>query len=153
MNATTLVRLLRWWPPFLFAGIRPMRIAPDFRQAEVVLHQRWYNLTNLGVHFGGSLFAMADPFYVIMLTNILGSAYYVWDRSATIEFLKPGRGSVSARFEVDEDTLAVIRANTAAGDKFFPRFTVDIVDSQGDIAAKVIKTLYVRKKPQARGRA
>ena len=98
MKANTLRRIVNLWPPFLFSGIRATRLSPDYREAEVVLKQNsyWYNMNYVGVHFGGSLFAMTDAFYMLMLMNVLGKAYYVWDRRACIDYLKPGARTVNA---------------------------------------------------------
>jgi len=58
--------LRRWinlWPPFLGAGIRIQRIAPDMKAIDVEMKLRWWNANYVGTQFGGSLFAMTDPFY------------------------------------------------------------------------------------------
>src|SRR5579871_5835692 len=147
MKANTLRRIMNLWPPFLFSGISLTRVSEDYREAEVQLKKHWFNQNYVGVHFGGSLFAMTDACYMVMLMNVLGKAYYVWDRSAKIDYLKPGRGTVIARFKIDDAAIADILAKTASGDKYFPEFTVDITDASGEVVARVLKTLYVRKKP------
>ncbi|HLW74012.1 MAG TPA: DUF4442 domain-containing protein [Gammaproteobacteria bacterium] len=147
MKASTLRRIINLWPPFLFSGIRVTRLAEDYREAEVVLKPHWYNMNYVGVHFGGSLFAMTDACYMIMLMQVMGKGYYVWDRRATIEYLKPGRGIVTARFAVTEDKYREILDKTAGGEKYFPDFTVDITDASDEVVARVVKTLYVREKP------
>jgi len=147
MKAGTLRRLVNLWPPFLMSGIRATRLSEDYREAEVVLKQHCYNMNYVGVHFGGSLFAMTDAFYMIMLMQVLGKAYYVWDRRACIDYLKPGRGTVTARFRIDDAALADILEKTAGGEKYFPEFVVEITDTAGDVVARVQKTLYVKKKP------
>jgi len=153
MRAGTLRRLINVWPPFLFSGIRVTDLSADYRFARVELHQRWYNRNYVGTHFGGSLFAMTDPMYMLMLLQVLGRRYIVWDQQAAIEFLAPGRGVVSARFELDEATLATIREQTAAGEKYLPDFTIEIRDEKEELVARVRKTLYVRHKPSARAGA
>jgi acyl-coenzyme A thioesterase PaaI-like protein len=147
MKANTLRRIVNLWPPFLFTGIRITRLTEDFREGEVVLKHHWYNRNYVGTHFGGSLFAMTDPMYMIMLMQNMGHEYYVWDRRATIDFLKPARGTVTASFKLDDATLADIRAKTASGEKYFPEFTVKISDASGEVVASVLRTVYVRKKP------
>jgi acyl-coenzyme A thioesterase PaaI-like protein len=147
MQAGTLRRLVNLWPPFLFSGIRITRLSEDYREAEAVLRPHWYNMNYVGVHFGGSLFAMTDACYMIMLMQVLGKGYYVWDRRATIEYLKPGRGPVSARFAVSDAKLKEILDRTASGEKYLPEFSVEITDTAGDVVARVVKTLYVKKKP------
>jgi acyl-coenzyme A thioesterase PaaI-like protein len=139
-------RLLNIWPPFRAAGIRVREIAPDFRSATVELRMRLLNRNYVGTHFGGSLFAMTDPFFMVMMMKNLGPDYLVWDKQGTVRFLKPARGTVTARFEIPEERIAEARERTAAGAKYEPVFRVDIVDAQGTIVADVEKTLYIRKK-------
>lgn len=146
-KANTVRRIMNLWPPFLFSGIRLTRVAQDYRSAEVQLRKHWFNQNYVGVHFGGSLFAMTDACYMVMLMEVLGKAYYVWDRRAEIEYLKPGRGTVTARFEISDEKLKDILDHTAGGEKYFPQFTVDITDAQDEVVARVVKTLYVKKKP------
>ena len=134
------------WPPFLGAGIRVKHIAPDYREIVVSLKLRWYNRNYVGTHFGGSLAAMTDPFYMLMLIHTLGKAYIVWDKTSTIDFIAPGRGTVTARFTLDDDQIAEIERETANGDPYYPEFSVDIVNESGEAIAKVTKRLYVRKK-------
>jgi hypothetical protein len=89
---------------------------------------------------------MIDPFYMLLLMNNLGKDYIVWDKSADIEFIKPGTGTVSANFIITDAMLAEIKEKTANGDKFLPTYPVIITDEAGDIVAKANKTLYIRRK-------
>ncbi len=134
------------WPPFLGAGIRVVEIAPDWRTVRVALRLRWYNRNYVRSHFGGSLFAMTDPFYMLLLLRNLGRDYVVWDMEAQIHYLRPGRGTVSAVFHLDDNTLAEIRARAAGGAKVNETFYADVVDEAGERVAAVKKTLYIRKK-------
>jgi acyl-coenzyme A thioesterase PaaI-like protein len=138
------------WPPFRGAGIRVRSIAADWSEATVELRARWLNRNYVGTHFGGSLFAMTDPFYALLLMHRLGAEYLVWDQAASIEFVAPGRGTVSARFELPEARVAAIRAEAAGGAKVLPAFEVEIRDRAGALVATVHKTLYVRLKPRHR---
>lgn len=150
MKASTLRRLVNLWPPLLFTGIRATRISEDFRRIDVTLKLRWYNRNYVGTQFGGSLYAMTDPWYMLMLMHNLGRDYFVWDKQAEIEYIAPGRGHVTAHFCLDDALLDSIRRLTAQGEKYLPRFTIDIVDADHQLVARVERTLYVRKKPAAR---
>jgi acyl-coenzyme A thioesterase PaaI-like protein len=150
MKASTLRRLINLWPPLLFSGIRLTHLSPDYRSAETRLTLRWYNRNYVGTAFGGSLFAMTDPFYMLMLIKTLGRDYIVWDKAASIDFIAPGRGTVTAKFTLDDETLARIRAATAGNEKYLPQFPVDIRDEQGKSVARVIRTVHIRRrKPEA----
>ncbi|MBJ9978007.1 DUF4442 domain-containing protein [Pseudomonas sp. S75] len=147
-------RLLRWllnlYPPYLGAGIRVQRISPDLRSVKVRMGLTRWNRNYVGTQFGGSLYSMVDPFYMLLLIEQLGSDYIVWDKAASIDFIAPGKGPVYAELRIDDALLDDIRQQTAQGKKCLPRLQVDIRDGAGELVARVDKTLYVRLKPQAR---
>lgn len=142
--------LFRWmfslYPPYFFTGIKLAFISRDFRELRVQMRLRWYNRNYVGTHFGGSLFAMTDPWYMLMLMQILGKDYIVWDRSGCIEFMKPGTGLVTCKFVVSDAMLADIKEKTANGEKYLPEFPVEVIDEKGDVVVTVKKGLYIRKK-------
>ncbi len=146
-SASGLRRILNVYGPYLGAGVKVRYLAKDFREAKVEMKLRWFNRNYVGTHFGGSLFSMIDPFYMLLLMNSLGRDYIVWDASAEIDFIKPGRGLVSAHFLVTDAMLAEIRDKTANGEKFLPTYEVHIVDADGELVARARKTLYIRRKP------
>jgi acyl-coenzyme A thioesterase PaaI-like protein len=150
MKSTTFRHAINLWPPFLFTGIHATRVTPDYREVDCELRQRWYNRNYVGTHYGGSLFSMTDPWYMLMLMHILGRDYFVWDQRASIEFIAPGRGVVSAKFRVDDAMLTKITEQTASGEKYLPEFVIDITNADGSLVARVAKTLYIRKKPARR---
>jgi acyl-coenzyme A thioesterase PaaI-like protein len=142
-------RVLNLYPPLCFAGIRVLDIADDWKFARVVLRKRWYNSNYVGTQFGGSLFAMTDPFWMILTLRCLGSAYIVWDKAAEIEFVAPGRADVFAEFRIDEAMLDEIRAATAGGEKYLRWCETEVRTADGELIARVRKQLYVRRKPSA----
>lgn len=140
------------YPPYLGTGIRIDEVSPDWRRMVVRMRRRFYNGNAFGTHFGGSLYSMCDPHYALLLVVLLGKDYVVWDKAASIDFVKPGRGTVTAVFEWSDEEIADIRAKTADGAKYEPVKTVLVKDEEGEIVAKVEKTIYVRRKRQ-NGRA
>lgn len=140
--------LLNFWPPFLFTGIHVIALTKDFKQAKVKLTQRPWNTNAVGVHFGGSLFAMTDAFYMLLISANLGTKYIVWDTSADIDFIKPGKGKVFADFRITQSDIDTIIDKTANGDKYTPTFTVTIKNEQGETVAVLNRTIYIRKKNQ-----
>lgn len=143
-------RRLKWllgiYPPFRGAGIRIDRISADMRVIEVRMPLRWYNRNYVGTHYGGSLYSMCDPFFMLILMEQLGPGYVVWDKRATIEFLRPGRGTVRARFEISEERVEEIRRAADEAGKVEPRFETEVVDEAGETVARVGKLLYVRRR-------
>lgn len=146
-------RLVNLWPPFLAAGIHVKEASEDLRSLRVELKHAWYNINYVGVQFGGSIYAMVDPFYMLMLMHHLGEDYIVWDKAARIEFLRPGRSSLYADFSISSELLGDIRQKTRHGEKYVFDLPVDIHNSRGERVAHVIKTMYVRLKKEASTRA
>ncbi|MDQ3289285.1 MAG: DUF4442 domain-containing protein [Pseudomonadota bacterium] len=152
MKASTFRRVLNLWPPFLFTGIHVTRISEDFRHARVELRMRPWNRNYVGTHFGGSLFAMTDPFWMLLAMNVLGRDYIVWDKAGAIEFVKPGRGTVHACFDLEPEVLDELRSGAQDGSRRLHWFQTDVVDADGDVVASIRKQLYVRLKPPKRAK-
>jgi Domain of unknown function (DUF4442) len=141
-----LLRLLKIYPPFLGAGIHIKRMSEDLREIDVEMKLHWWNANYVGTHYGGSLYSMADPFYMLMLLENLGSGYTVWDKAASIRFRKPGQGTVSAQFRVTQSQIDALRAQLETHEKIDPTFLVQIRDAQGEVVAEVEKLLHIRRK-------
>jgi acyl-coenzyme A thioesterase PaaI-like protein len=146
LNKSLLLRLLNLWPPYLGAGVRVVRMALDRNLIEVEMKLRFWNRNYVGTQFGGSLYSMTDPFYMLILIETLGPDYIVWDKAATIRFKRPGRGRVSARFHVPAERLEQIRRETDDSGKTEQRFDVQVIDDTGQVIAEVEKVLSVRRK-------
>jgi hypothetical protein len=142
-----LLRLLgNLWFPYLGAGIRILEVSKDYRYIKVSLKRSWYNMNYVGTQFGGSIYAMTDPFYMLQLINILGPGYIVWDKAAQVDFKKPGRLTLYAEFFIDQELINDLVAKTANFEKYIFNLPVEVKDSDGTLIAQIIKTLYVRKK-------
>lgn len=146
MKASSLRFGMNLWPPFLFAGIRVQEISADYRYARVKMRLRPWNRNSFGTHFGGSLFAMTDPFWVLLLFNQLKGEHVVWDQAGEIEFVAPGRGTVHAEFRLTDEHVEQVLAQTASGEKALIWFDTDIVGQDGTVIARVRKQVYVRRK-------
>lgn len=144
--------LLNLWPPLIGAGIRILEASPDFRYIRVRLRQYPLNRNAFGTHFGGSIFAMTDPFYALLLSRHLGSDYVVWDKAAEIEYIAPGRGDLFAEFAVDDTVIESIKAEVADGAKHLRWFEVPVRNRDGELIAAVRRQLYVRMRQPPSGR-
>ena len=142
-------RLLSLYPPYIGAGVKITHVADDWKELHVSMSIRWYNRNAVGTHFGGSLYSMIDPHFMLLLMQLLGNDYLVWDKTAEIEFVKASKKTVSTVITISDADLEQIKLNTDNGEKYFPEFTVEIKDEADDLVAKVNKTLYVRKKKKA----
>lgn len=140
------LRLFNIYPPYVGAAVRVRRIERDLSRVDVEMPLTPWNRNYVGTHFGGSLFSMADPWFMIMLIEQLGPGYVVWDKAGTIRFRKPGLGTVRARFEIPAERVEEIRRAADAGGKTEPVFAVQITDARGEVVAEVEKLLSVRRK-------
>ena len=141
--------LFNLWPPLLGAGIRITRVQPDWKEIDVEMKLRRWNANYVGTHYGGSLYSMTDPFYMVMFIEILGRDTIVWDKSASIRFRKPGRGTVFAKFRIKEEQIAEIREALRTAEKIDREFSVDVKSGEGEIIAEVKKLLQFRNKTAA----
>lgn len=146
----TIKLLSRLYGPFLGAGIRVTKVTPDFREIETRMKLHWYNRNLVGTHYGGSIFSMADPFYMLMLIVNIGDNHFVWDKATSIQFVRPGKGEVRANFKLSQDTIERIVEDAKGGEPNFVDFEVDVLDCEEKVVAKVTKTLYIRRKPRER---
>lgn len=141
-----LIKQLNFYPPYLFSGIRVVSHSKDFRYFKVRLKLTWYNKNLVGTAFGGSLYAMCDPFFMFILIINLGKDYIVWDKAAKIDFVRPGKGIVYAEFKLSTEEIASIRDEVdSLGKKTFT-FPCQVVDANGALIASLSKDVYVRKK-------
>lgn len=149
----TLRAALNLYAPYLGAGVRITHLSDDFREVEVAMPLRWYNRNYVGTHFGGSLYSMVDPFYMLMLIENLGPDVIVWDKAATVRFRRPGRGTVRARLRIDQALLDDLRARLDSGEDHFDiTLPVRVVDSDDKTVTEVDKVLHIRSKAYDKAR-
>lgn len=121
-------------------------MSKDLREVDVEMKLHWWNANYVGTHYGGSLYSMADPFFMVMLIENLGHDYIVWDKAASIRFRKPGKGTMRAEFRLTQEQLDALRAQIDVHGKIEPTFTVQVRDDQGEVVAEVEKLLHIRRK-------
>jgi hypothetical protein len=141
-----LIAACNLYPPFLGAGVR-VRLAPQGGGAIAVrMRLRFWNRNAVGTQFGGSLYSMCDPWFMLILRHKLGAAYIVWDKWASIRFRRPGRGTVSAVFSISDEEAEAIRRRADQGETVEPEMRVEVTDEAGNVVAAVEKLLYVRRR-------
>jgi len=138
--------ILNLYGPYLGAGVRIRRIDPEWRTLDVDLSLHWYNRNAVGTHFGGSLYSMVDPHLMLLLMQRLGPDYIVWDKAASIQFLSPGKGTVTCSVGITDEAVERIKQATDDGAVHLPEFTLEVKDADSSVVASIHKQLYVRKK-------
>ncbi len=152
LSPKRLKQLFNIYPPYLGAGVKVEYISDDWKELHVSMALRWYTRNAVGTHFGGSLYAMIDPHLMVLLMQLLGKEYLVWDQSASIKFVTATKKKVRAVIRITADDLEAIRLNTENGDKYLAKFRVEIKDDNDAIIAIAKKVIYVRKKRHSSNR-
>jgi acyl-coenzyme A thioesterase PaaI-like protein len=142
----TVLKYIRFWPPYLAAGIRVAHYDKTINSITITMPLLRRNTNYVGTHFGGNLYSMCDPWYMFILLHHLGPGYIVWDKAAEIEFIKPGKGLVTARFEISKAEIDALKQKLQDKEKDFPIFKTEIVDTEGQTVARIQKTVYVKEK-------
>ena len=136
---------LNLYPPYRGSGARVLRIAPDFHEIEVRIPLTWKTRNLVGTMFGGSMYTACDPIYMLMLKQMLGDGYVVWDKAATIRFLKPGTTGLTATFVIAEPEAREVKALLEERPSLDRTYSVELKDDAGQVCAVVEKLLYVAK--------
>lgn len=134
------------FPAFRGTGGRVVSIADDWSEIKIKLPLNWRTKNYVGTIFGGSLYASVDPFYMLILIKILGPDYIVWDKTAQIRFLKPGRSTLYATFQIDQEEIQTIRQLLEHERSIDRVYSVDLIDEKAGVHARVEKTIYIRKR-------
>lgn len=141
-----LEKTINLYGPFVGAGIKLETMTKDFRYAKVKMPLTIYNKNYMGTQFGGSLYSMTDPWYMLMIIKNLGPGYIVWDKAASIRFKKPGESTVHAEFMLTQADIDEIKAFVEENTKMDKTFKVEVKDDSGKLIAEVDKVIYIRKK-------
>ncbi|MGC3818960.1 DUF4442 domain-containing protein [Acinetobacter sp. G11] len=142
--------LLNRYAPYRGAGIEIDKVDLANYHTRIKMPLTRKNQNIVGVHFGGSLYSMVDPFYMLILMHHLGSKYIVWDKSASIQFLSPGRGTVYADIRLDSTEIDRIKQLAENHEPVYRNYNLNIFDESGVRIAEVQKIVYIRrKKPKA----
>ena len=141
---------LRCWMFYLYpcyrgTGGRLKHIAGDWSEVRLELPLSRRTRNYVGTIFGGSIYGAVDPIYMLMLIRRLAAGYVVWDRAARIEFLKPGRTTLHARFSVPDEEIAAIRAVLEQERSTNRTYSVELADGSGEVCARVEKVIYIRR--------
>lgn len=151
-NPKLLKTLFNLYPPYLGAGIQVETLDFTDYHIRVRMPLNKLNQNIVGTQFGGSLYSMTDPFLMILLMQALGNAYVVWDKSASIDFVKAGTSDVSVDFYLDQTEVATIKALASEGQAVFRDYDVQVLDKTGDVVATVKKTLYIRLRAHSKSK-
>lgn len=89
---------------------------------------------------------MIDPHLMLLLMRLLGKDYLVWDKAASIEFVKATKEKVWAEYKITDEVIEEIKARTDNGEKYLAKFAVEIRNDGNELIAKAEKVIFIRKK-------
>ncbi len=121
-------------------------LAPDFRRLTVKLPLSIRTRNLVGTTFGGSMYASTDPFYMLMLIEVLGKNYVVWDKGCTIRFKRPAKQTLFTEFLITDEMLDDVKKQVAEKGEYSFTWKIDYKDKAGIVYAEFDKVLYVADK-------
>ena len=139
----------RWYfnffPAYRGTGARVTYISADWKEVHIKLPLNWRTRNYVGTIYGGSIYGSVDPMYMLMLIKVLGPKYIVWDKAASIQFKKPGRTTLYAKFKLELDEIDQIKSDLEATPSVDRIYQVELVDEEGVLHAYVEKTIYIKR--------
>ncbi|MBS1963820.1 MAG: DUF4442 domain-containing protein [Bdellovibrionales bacterium] len=145
-NARLFRHLINLWPCIRGTGVRATHISDDYREIDLELPLNWRTRNRVGTIFGGSIYASTDPFYMIMLMEILGKDFVVWDKGATLKFKRPGTRTLFMKLRLAKEFTDGVRTRALAEGELTFELPVSYRDEDGVECAEVTKVLYVATK-------
>lgn len=142
----SLRRILNLWPPLRASGIRIEEITADASYAKIVWNRTWKNVNMHGVAFGGTLFSMADVMVGTLLQRRIGNGFEVWTRSASFQYLKPGRNGVRIDVELSDELVNWVKQTIDEDGYCNLPFSCMLKNRDGEIAAISHQELHARPK-------
>jgi hypothetical protein len=135
-----------FWPCIWCTGSKVTFVAGNFRELHVQLSLNWRTRNRVGTVYGGSIYSSVDPYFMLLLMEILGKNYVVWDKAASFKFIRPISGKVKCRFLIADDDLEKIVATVAEKNEFTFEFPLQYEDENGQVFAVFNKSIYVADK-------
>jgi hypothetical protein len=149
------IKAIRWgfnfFPAYRGTGARVTYIAGDWREVRIKLPLSWKTRNYVGTIYGGSMYGAVDPIYMVMLINILGPEYVVWDKAASIRFKKPGISTLYTKFVIADEEIHTIKTALESSPSVERIYHIELADAEGVVHAFVEKTIYIRKKDSSAG--
>lgn len=143
------MKLVRWrfnyFPAYRRGGGRICFISDSWQEVQIKISLSCFTRNYVGSVFGGSLYSAIDPIYMLQLLKILGKNYIIWDKFATIKFIRPVKSTVFARFLLSDELLATIREEVKQNGKYVIDLPVSL-EADGVIFATATKQLYIADK-------
>lgn len=147
VSERTLKWAMRLYPPLFFQRIWVKQFDKGFMGVHVRISKSFLNTNYNNSIFGGTIFSASDPFYAMLFDQVLkrrGFKVRVWLKSATIQYLKPGRTNLYFKITLSEQDITEAEIALKTVGKFVKAFPLEILNSEGEICATVQNEVYLR---------
>src|ERR1700753_363920 len=131
---------LRFYPPLLFQRIWVIGFNKGFRGVRVKVNKSLINNNYNNSIFGGTIFASADPFYPLLFHQILTHKGYkirVWLKSASIDYIKPGRTDLFFNIDISETDIQKIEHILNTTGKLVKAYPIEMYNKAGELCVTV----------------
>lgn len=139
-------RFMNWYPMYFGTGGKVLFWSSDSSEVHLRLGLNIWTRNYVGTIFGGSMFAAADPFYMVMLMKILGPAYVVWDKTAHIRFRKPGKSKLYAVLRLSPEDIESIKQQVRECGHASKTFSIKWIDREEVVYAEIERQCYIADK-------
>jgi hypothetical protein len=150
-------RGFNFWPCIWCAGGTIQFISSDYHEMHVGLKLNIRTRNRVGTVFGGSIYSSVDPYYMLMFMQILGKDYVVWDKAASVKFVRPIVAAVKCRFLITDELITEVKQKINDQGEYTFDLPLKYEDDTGAVYAVFNKTVYAadkefyKKKLAARG--
>lgn len=138
--------LYNWWPCIFCSGGKVEFISGDFKELHVSLQLNTRTRNRVGTVFGGSIYSSVDPYYMLMFMEVLGKKYVVWDKAASVKFVRPITDKVKCRFLISDEMVEEVKQKIAEQGEYTFDLPLHYEDESGAIYATFNKTIYAASK-------
>ena len=151
-NTKLLKYAVNFMPVFRATGAWITHIRDDMRLVKLKLPLNLKTKNPFGTMCGGNIYSSVHGIYSFILMKNLGNNYVVLDKSATVRFLKPGRGTLFAQFELSDLELNEVKKLVEQNGKTDRQYLIELKDKYGVVCSDVISTIHIKKKDYKKNR-
>lgn len=149
-NESSRSRKLRWafnfWPCIWCTGSTVEFIAGDYKELHVSLKLNIRTRNRVGTVYGGSIYSSVDPYFMLLLMEVLGKNYVVWDKGASMKFIRPIVEKVKCRFLITDALVEEIKQKITENGEYSFELPIQYEDEQGQVYATFTKVVYAADK-------
>jgi len=149
LKAGELKGMLNFWFPFLVNRIRIISIKDDFHEMQVKLKYSFWNRNPNKTVWGGAIASALDPFYSIMIKQILLRRGILTDflsKSVQVEFIRQVKTNISFHFKITVDEANKVEEILNNDGKYEGWHSVDGVDAEGNVCVNGKVQVYLRRR-------